>query len=265
MKVALCTVALAAVCIGFVCAQEDLVLYFSFDNVNGDKVKDDSGNHNDGVMLGNAEIVDGKVNKAIKIDGSTGRVEVRDSHVLYIGMDSLTIECWLNTTSADRHTYSRIVSKGNFSWTAGYIFQTYNQGQPAISISDTSKTATYAAAEGAAVNDGKWHHIAGVVDRESNEARLYIDGEPQQIELPLGQAAADPKDVGDISNVNKLAFGCDDQNVRELVEGLYDELRIWNRALTDKEIQQAAKGGMPGAVVEPAIHLPITWGDLKSR
>jgi hypothetical protein len=257
-------VALVILCVGFAYPQEGLVLYFSFDNVQGDEIKDESGNQNNGTMLGNAEIVTGKVGDAIKIDGATGRVEVPDSDILDIGMNSLTIECWLNTTSSDRHTYSRIASKGNFSWTAGYIFQLYNQGQPAISISDPGKVAIYAAAKGATVNDGQWHHIAGVVDRDDNEARVYIDGDSQEIELPLGQAAANVADIGDIANANKLAFGCDDQQVRELVEGVYDELRIWNRALTDAEIQQAAKGGMPGAAVEPNGKLAITWGKLKS-
>jgi hypothetical protein len=267
MRIALYVTAIALVvfCISVVHAQDGLVLYLSFDNVDGDKVKDESGNGNDGTMLGGAEIVDGKVGEAIKIDGATGRVEVLDSDSLDIGAGSLTIECWLNTTSSDRHTYSRIVSKGNFSWTAGYIFQLYQQGQPAISISDQSKVAIYAAAKGAAVNDGEWHHIAGVVDREKNEARVYVDGQAQEIELPLGQAAAEIKAIGDITNANKLAFGSDDQNVRELVEGVYDELRIWDRALTEAEIQQAAKGEMPGAPVQPGGKLPTTWAGLKLR
>jgi hypothetical protein len=256
-------VALVILCVGFAYPQEGLVLYFSFDNVQGGEVKDESGNENNGTMLGNAEIIAGEVGDAIQIDGSTGRVEVPDSDTLDIGMNSLTIECWLNTTSSDRHTYSRIVSKGNFSWTAGYIFQLYSQGQPAISISDPGKVAIYAAAKGAAVNDGQWHHIAGVVDRDNNEARVYIDGGSQEIELPLGQAAVDVGDIGDITNTNKLTFGCDDQQVRELVEGIYDELRIWNRALTDAEIQQAEKGEMPGAAVESNGKLTVTWGKLK--
>jgi hypothetical protein len=257
-------IALVILFVGSAYPQEGLVLYFSFDSIQGDEIKDESGNQNNGTMLGNAEIVAGTVGDAIKIDGATGRVEVPDSDILDIGVNSLTIECWLNTTSSDRHTYSRIVSKGNFSWTAGYIFQLYSQGQPAISISDTGNVAIYAAARGAVVNDGRWHHIAGVVDRDNNEARVYIDGKAQEIELPLGQAAADVGDIGDITNANKLAFGCDDQQVRELVEGLYDELRIWNRALTDAEIQQAAKGEMPGAAVEPNGRITATWGKLKS-
>ena len=267
MRIALyiSAISLMVFCVGVVCAQEGLVLYFSFDSVEGDEVKDESGNGNDGAILGGAEIAAGKVGEAIKIDGATGHVEVPDSDSLDIGISSLTIECWLNTTSADRHTYSRIVSKGNFSWTPGYIFQLYSQGQPAISISDQSKAAIYAAAKGAAVNDGEWHHIAGVTDRENNEARIYIDGQLQEIELPLGQAATDVKDIGDIANTNKLAFGSDDQQVRELVEGLYDELRIWNRALTEAEIQQAAKGEMPGAAVRPGDKLSTTWGKMKEE
>ena len=267
MRVALCilTVALFALYSGAAYAQGGLVLYFSFDDVEGDEVRDGSGNQNNGTMLGGAKIVDGRVGKAIEIDGVDGRVEVPDSDSLDIGMNSLTIECWLNTDSTDRHTYSRIVSKGNFSWTPGYILQLYSQGQPAISISDQYKVAFYAAAAGAEVNDGEWHHIAGVVDRENNEVRLYIDGENQDIEIPLAGIDADPADIGDISNSNNLAFGSDDREPKELVEGLYDELCIWNRALTDVEIQQSANGTIPTATVEPGGKLSITWAELKTR
>jgi hypothetical protein len=246
-------------------AQEGLILYLSFDNVSGDQVKDDSGNQNHGTMLGEADIVDGVVGKCIQIDGITGRVEVPDSDIMDIGNDNITIECWVKTTSTDRHDYSRIISKGNFSWTPGYIFQLYSQGQPAISISDQNKIAIYAAAAGAEVNAGEWHHIAGSVDKDNNEVQVYIDGKKQDTELPLGAAKSDPADIGDISNANNLVFGCDDQQVRELVEGLYDELRIWNRALSEAEIKQAANGDMPGAAVVLENKLANTWGLIKSK
>jgi len=267
MRVVLCILAVALFVMYFnaAYAQEGLVLHLSFDDVKGDEVMDGSGNQNNGTIFGGAKIVDGRVGKSIEIDGATGRVEVPNSDSLSIGTNSLTIECWLKTASTDRQTYSRIVSKGNFSWTPGYILQMYSQGQPAISISDQSEVAIYAAAKGAEVNDGKWHHIAGVVDRENNEIRIYIDGQSQEIELPLGMAVAIPNDIGDITCDNNLAFGSDDQQVRELVEGLYDELRIWNRALTDVEIQQAANGEISPAAVEPGGKLSITWAELKTH
>jgi len=46
---------------------EDLVLYYTFDEGKGDTVKDASQNKNDGVIKGNSKWVDGKFDKALDL------------------------------------------------------------------------------------------------------------------------------------------------------------------------------------------------------
>ena len=46
---------------------EGLVVYFTFDNVSGKTIVDDSGNGLDADIIANTEIVDGKYGKAVRI------------------------------------------------------------------------------------------------------------------------------------------------------------------------------------------------------
>ena len=46
--------------------------------------------------------------------------------------------------------------------------------------------------------------------------------------------------------------------------GMIDEVRIWNRALSDEEInKQMEKGHFEIFPVDPKLKLTITWGNLK--
>ena len=244
-------------------AEEGLVLYFSFDDVSGKEVKDGSGNENHGTMVGGAKILDGKIGQALALDGASGAIEVPDSDSLDIGENSMTAECWINTKNVG--AYRRIVSKGHFGWTKGYLFQLYESSRVAIAISNGVDGGAYCASK-KRVNDGEWHHVVGIVDRDKDEYRIFIDGKSEAFDNPINPAwgaAANPKKVGDITNTNRLTVGKYDVSDVEFLEGFVDELRIWNRALTDAEIAQAIDGTIRS--VDRRAKLSIIWGRLKSQ
>ncbi|MEO0684567.1 MAG: LamG domain-containing protein, partial [Cyanobacteria bacterium J06649_11] len=77
---------------------------------------------------------------------------------------------------------------------------------------------------------GEWHHLAGVVDRTNNEARLYLNGE-----LVATQSIAN---LGGFNSDDNLIIGSWDVNSnQDYWHGQIDEVRIWNTALTEDEIQ----------------------------
>lgn len=265
MKAILCifVIVLAILFVNAAYAQEGLSLYFSFNDASGKVVEDLSGNENDGTMEGAAKIVDAKMGTALELDGINSAVMVPDADTLEVGEGSLTIECWIKFS--DTPTNSRIVSKGNSNWTNGYIFQISVDSRFAISISDGSSGALYAVCK-KTVNDGGWHHIAGIVDRDKNECRMFADGNQEAFDFlknPRWGAQSAPKDIGPIDNNNVLHIGKWEAN-REWLEAIVDEVRVWNRALTDGEIRRAMDGNI-GMSVEPAGKLPIAWAHLKSR
>ena len=263
MRVIVCILAVSLVvslCVTVVNAQEGLILYFSFEDEIREEIEDQSGNQNNGKIVGGANLVDGKIGKAIELDGADDSIEVPDSDSLDIGKSSFTMECWIKTENIG--TFRRIISKGHNGWTTGYIFQLYKSGHVVVATcsKNTKNEGSYAASV-KTVNDGEWHHLVGIMDREKNEYRIFIDAQKADIHFPLG-ALPTPKGVGDLSNLNRLTIGKWEGN-NEYIQGLIDELRIWSRALADEEIEKVMNGTILS--VDRRAKLAIIWAKLKSQ
>ena len=95
-----------------------------------------------------------------------------------------------------------------------------------------------------------WYHVAGTFDKGTMS--LYINGTLEgEVEKAAGIAP---------SNL-ELWIGGDDWQPC-FFPGMIDEVRIYNKALTEAEINQAMEGP---AAVEPGGKLPVTWGVIRDR
>lgn len=91
--------------------------------------------------------------------------------------------------------------------------------------------------DAAALEAGKWQHVAGTYDATSGQFRLYVDGRV----VISSRTRRVPNDTGDpliIGNGGNGTFW----------KGLIDDVRIWDHALTPKEICDATR--RHGIVVE---------------
>jgi hypothetical protein len=61
-----------------------------------------------------------------------------------------------------------------------------------------------------------------------------------------------------------MLVGNTHEGTREFL-GLIDEVRIWNRALSQKEVQFHMNAGKNKVSVEPNGKLTTSWGNLKTR
>ena len=82
----------------------------------------------------------------------------------------------------------------------------------------------------AATNDDKWHHVAVVVREGSppnlhDDVKIYLDGEVAEID-DIGLLDLWPIDTGDKQDVR----------IGNRYKGAIDDLRIYDRALSDEEI-----------------------------
>ena len=120
---------------------------------------------------------------------------------------------------------------------------------------------------GANVNDGQWHHFVGTSDVATNTRTLYIDG-VQMASQTLGQP------INSDTNLPLMVGENPQANAREW-NGEIDDVAIWNRALSEAEIQEIYNAGQAGnslgdIVVPPedadADTLPdrweISWDDI---
>jgi hypothetical protein len=77
------------------------------------------------------------------------------------------------------------------------------------------------------VFDGSWHHVAGV--KRLNNAEIWIDG----VQQGIGTLTLKTTDDG------QFAIGADGACCQDFT-GFMDEAKIWNRALSQAEIQAEA-------------------------
>ena len=80
-------------------SDDSLILYFSFDELDGDTVTDHSQYGNDGTLAGAPELAAGKFGNALQLNGESDWVEVPHADILTVDTN-VTVMAWIN---AGRH------------------------------------------------------------------------------------------------------------------------------------------------------------------
>ena len=222
-----------------------MVLYLSFNEAEGKDVKDLSGKGNDGTLEGDVKwMQNGKIESAVFFSEQVqqGVVAVKASNSLAI-TKSLTMEVWVHPESigdyrnvrgqADPHTYYLSIHQGKPSvWigSGGAGGKTWNSAKSSIPLN-------------------KWSHVAAVYEF-NKELRFYINGKLDQTHKLEGEIPTSQKDhwFG-----NRLDGAWP-------YKGMLDEFVIYNRVLTEAEIQQDMNQVLS---VSPLDKAATTWGMLK--
>ena len=245
------TVFTLLLCVGLCCFaafEEEHVLLYLFDKETGNEATDlsDFGNHGE---ITDAEwTADGKNGGALVFDGANSLIEVPHHDSLVPGGDELTIEAWFKPALFPGG-HPSIARKGSVA-ESGWGFDT-----PGGKIRGFVYTAPGAAAvaEGATrMNVKTWYHTAMVYD--GKEIRVYLDGELD------GQVARS----GDINKNAASVWIGKKANENIWRNGMLDELRILNIAITQEQIQEDMAEGITFAV-EVTGKLTTTWGRIKSE
>jgi hypothetical protein len=208
--------------------EDGLVLSFHFNEGSGTVAYDSSGNGNNGNLVNGPTWVDGKFGKALSFDGVNDYVEANDS----IGTFSyLTIAAWFKLNSLPG-SYATIYFNGDGS------------GGNDIHLAITSDGAIFSRADAPAecdisirksssglVSPGNWYHVVVVFDTVNDVKKVYLNGTlVQNVTYTCSIPTANYKDeIGrayDNSFLNNWYFN-----------GVIDEVRIYNRALSEEEIQ----------------------------
>lgn len=95
---------------------------------------------------------------------------------------------------------------------------------------------------------GELHHAVAIADQESAETRLYIDGEL------AAQGVAPRSRNGEA----RLSIGMHPENRNRIWKGLVDDVAIWDRPLTELEVQELWNNGDARPL---GVHLPDTNRD----
>ncbi len=212
---------------------EDLKVYYNCETVSGNSVRDMSEYQNDGTNMGASVIPGGVQSQALHFDG------VDD--YCFAGPDIISrfpfsFSLWLRTTlpaSANRRIIELADRTGQGSVYSLFI----SYGDPSLGAVAPGYTWTDVSSN-IDVNDGQWHHIAGVFASDSNK-RLYVDGTLRAVmsESIPSSALAQYLTIGRDGDSNP--------NPDRYFEGDLDEIRVFNKALQPSEIHALAMTPTP--------------------
>ena len=232
--------------------QAGLVSYWNFDEGEGETVHDSVG-INDGTINGAAKWVEGRIDGGLEFNGSTDYVDYGADPSLDI-IEALTIAAWIKLDVFG--DWAGVVTKGIES--ATFAMQTWGDG--ALRFSPNWGNPAGGVGTGSFNTDTKmtraqWVHAAITSDGET--ITFYIDGTPDALVLDRAITFG--------TNAESLIMGADFPGGDEYLDGIIDEVYIYDRALTQAEIGQlmAGEGGGGGKAVSPSGKLGVTWGMIK--
>ncbi len=204
-------------------ASAGLVGWWTFDETSGNTAKDSSGQTNDGRVNGTAKWVPGKIGGALEFNGSTF-VDCGNKASLNI-RGQITMSFWFKVAGFT-NTWESFLAKGDGAYRSARSGGTGNATHMGISGSNYFDAVTV-------VTDNQWHHWAGIYD--GTTAKIYLDGK-------LDATAIYGAPIGDSSAYN-LYIGENQQATGRLLHGLMDDVRIYDRALTEEQLLDLINNG----------------------
>jgi len=214
-------------------ASSGLVGSWSFDEGAGTTVYDSSGNGNNGTLINAPVWSAGEFGSALTFDGIDNYVEI--PHGVTLTSSNFTIEAWIYLNSDINSTQARIVSKQE-TISKSYSFGIFGKGyggstgnQLLLSIGNGTTWWNFLSATH--LSNQTWYHVAGT--QEGTTSKIYINGQLDKNGTTLTQTA---------NNTGALTIGCQNQTTPAtgamfFFNGTIDEVRIYNRALSQQEIQ----------------------------
>lgn len=242
--------------------KDGLVSWWSFDRsaIAADGTVEDGFGDNNGTVEGEPEIVEGKIGECLQFDGIDDFVTIPHSESLDIGGVEFSLEAWVKAPTQPAGLWlNTIYGKGGTNWKAGYLIAVRGSSDAAlvggctVLVSrDGSGTETHTEKN---IDDDEWHHIVGVFSRTPGEIRVYVDGKLEQSTGTDGTI--------DLSTAAEARIGRSSQqsNSADWFAGCVDEVRLYNKALSEVEIQQNYQ---VITAVSPTKKLGITWGRIKN-
>ena len=171
---------------------------------------------------------------SLDFDGTDDYVNIGNS----VGNNLRTIECWFKLDEPINNTLSDfvaiIVRNGSpIPWGYGLCFNhlSSNAGKLRFYIQGASGTTKDVHSNSNSWNANQWYHVAGVIDPVDG-MKLYVDGMLQTDTEPY------TTDTG-VNNSQNTAIGrWGDYTGQRYFNGKIDEVRLWNVARTQSQIQK---------------------------
>ena len=219
-----------------VCASASApIAYYPF---NSD-ANDWSGNGNHGTMYGATWVGNGGCGEALSFDGREDSMQI--PHTAINNLLDITFSAWIKTDANEVGIFSGANSDCSNELTL-YI----RNGKLLFNI----KCGEFFSER--SINDGLWHYISVARQGNSGIAQIFIDGQLDNTDQnsPTGNLIIDPDGLW-IGREQDCVGGCWAGGSQDF-KGFIDEVRIYNYALSQSEIQVDMNACRPaGMLITP--------------
>jgi fibronectin type 3 domain-containing protein len=201
-----------------VVAPSGLVAAYGFDEGAGTTTADQSGNGNTGSLSNTLWAAGGKYGAALSFNGGA-RVNVADSTSLHFST-GMTFEAWVKPVTIN--DWRTVVLKERTGYYAGALYASTDTNRPSAHVFTSGDHELRGPAQ---VPINTWTHLAATYS--GSTLALYVNGAQVAGAAATGAIATH---TGPLRIGGNAIWG-------EYFNGLIDEVRVYNRALTATEIQ----------------------------
>ena len=222
----------------------NLVLALAFNENTGSTAIDQSGNNNNGTLVNGATWnATGRFGAAASFDGSNDMITIPDANSLDL-TNGMTVEAWIRPTNLSG--YKTILCKDRTSSAFSYVLSANNSAllsgsqRPNARIRIGSNTRTVTGTSKLSTNT--WTHVATTYN--GSTLRLYINGVQVSSLNTTGNmtVSSDMLRIGGSPSLGSQYFA-----------GLIDEVRVYNRALSQAEIQADMNTPIGADAISPTV------------
>jgi glucose/arabinose dehydrogenase/chitodextrinase len=211
-------------------ASPGLVAAYSFAEAGGSTAGDASGNGNTGTINGATWTPAGRYGSALSFNGSSSYVDLGNSASLRI-TGSMTWSAWVYATANPADDGQIIAKSAGGGGAAGWQFKTSPDTGPhtfgvTVSSNGTAITQRYSST---IRNLNTWYFVTGVYNASAQTLHIYVNGQLDDGVL-VGTVPSSQFDPAQNVTIGRRTGGY-------YFQGMLDEIRIYNRALTQAEIQ----------------------------
>ncbi|MHC4097913.1 MAG: lamin tail domain-containing protein [Planctomycetota bacterium] len=198
---------------------EGLVAHWKFDEGSGGTATDSAGTNN-GALVGDTTWTTGQIDGALSFDGNGDYVSL--AAIAALTGDTLTAQAWIRLSDLGSKP---ILTQHLTNMTRdGYYFY-ITGGRPTFYLIDGFTSAQAISTE--TINADQWYHIAGTND--GSNLKLYVDG---RLKSNVSSAG--------FTGVSTNAYIGRDISSAVHYNGLIDDVRIYNRAVSESEFLDIA-------------------------
>jgi len=252
--VCLVSFGLVLIMVSSVRADSNLVAHYEF-SAEGDFSNSVAGAAATGDPQGDAQVIwdQERESYVLSLDGDGDYVNCGTDDIGHIDT-AITVAAWIRTDSLSS---SDMVAGKGYAWR----LQGNSTNNLLFQISDTAPSGSNATGS-TNVNDGQWHHVAGAYDGASYS--LYVDG-----------ILDGSMDASGTINTWDGYFFCigahykkgDERDPRRFFDGLIDDIRIYDKALSGSDIRQlftfkpgsASKPNPADEDTDAARNVDLSW------